>query len=77
MAAGPHTVILGLGSDMEEVISADKDHSSIAKFDLRSDETYQNIKRRIQSLVIPDSAPQRPFKSFFLRPFTRKEKGDN
>jgi len=71
MAAGPHTVILGLGSDTEEVISADKDHSSIAKFNLKSDETYQNIKRRIQSLVIPDSGPQKPFKSF-LRHFARK-----
>ncbi|KAK3365573.1 hypothetical protein B0T24DRAFT_393081 [Lasiosphaeria ovina] len=70
MAAGPHTVILGLGSDMEEVISADKDHSSIVKFDLRSDETYQNIKRRIQDLVMPDSAPRRPFK-FALGRFAR------
>jgi len=51
IAAAPNSVILGLPSDVEEVIGADKDHSDIVKFDMRSDETYQNVKVRIQSLV--------------------------
>lgn len=51
MAATPNSVILGLPSDMEEVIQADKDHSDIVKFAMRSDETYEDIKCRIQHLV--------------------------
>jgi hypothetical protein len=52
MAAAPNSVILGLPSDVEEVINADdKDHSDIVKFERRSDETYQNVKVRIQDLV--------------------------
>jgi hypothetical protein len=51
MAAGPNSVILGLPGDIEEVIPADKDHSDIVKFASRSDETYEDIKCRIQSLV--------------------------
>lgn len=65
MAAGPHSVILGLGSDMEEVIGANKDHSSIVKFDMRSDETYQKVKKRIQDLVTPDPALRWPFGGAF------------
>ncbi|KAN0066705.1 hypothetical protein V8E54_015175 [Elaphomyces granulatus] len=51
MAAGPNSVILGLPGDIEEVIPADKDHSDIVKFASRGDETYEDIKCRIQSLV--------------------------
>lgn len=51
MAAEPNSVVLGLPSDIEEVIGADKDHSEIVKFEMRSDETYQNVRVRIQGLV--------------------------
>lgn len=52
MAAVPNSVILGLPGDTEEVISADKDHSDIVKFALRSDQTYEDIVCRIQKLLV-------------------------
>ncbi len=51
MAAKWSSVVLGLGSDVEEVIGADKDHSDIVKFSMRSDATYQSVRNRIQDVV--------------------------
>jgi hypothetical protein len=51
MAAVPNSVILGLPGDHEEVIPADKDHSSIVKFDSRSDETYEDVVCRMQQIL--------------------------
>ena len=51
MAASANSVILGLPSDIEEVILTDKDHSDIVKFAFRSDDSYENIKCRIDRLL--------------------------
>jgi hypothetical protein len=50
MAAAPNSVVLGW--DDEEAIPADKDHSDIVKFELRSDQTYQDIKHRIEKVLL-------------------------